>query len=151
MALVNPRKEQRMKIVLAVDGSKYTKKALAFLVTHETLAGPEDEIFVLNVQLPVPARVKRILGAGEALAYHRDEANKVLDPIKRFLDRHALVYRAAWVTGSPVSEIVRATQREGAHMLVMGTHGHGLLGRALMGSIAQRVIAECDIPVLLVK
>jgi nucleotide-binding universal stress UspA family protein len=33
----------------------------------------------------------------------------------------------------------------------MFTHGHGLLGRALMGSIAQRVIADCDIPVLLVK
>ena len=36
-------------------------------------------------------------------------------------------------------------------MVVMGTHGHGLLGRALMGSIAQRVITDCDVPVLLVK
>jgi nucleotide-binding universal stress UspA family protein len=33
----------------------------------------------------------------------------------------------------------------------MGTHGHGMLGRALMGSVAQNVISECDIPVLLVK
>ena len=140
-----------MKIVFAADGSKYTKKALAFLVTHETIAGPEDEIFVLNVQVAVPARVKRMLGAGEVAAYHRDEANKVLDPIKRFLDRHALHYRSAWVVGSPADEIVRATQREHAHLLVMGTHGHGLLGRALMGSIAQRVIVDCDIPVLLVK
>ena len=140
-----------MKIVLAADGSKYTKKALAFLVTHESMAGPEDEIFVLNVQVPMPARVKRMLGSGEVLAYQREEAGKVLDPITKFLDRHALKYRRAWVVGSAADEIVRATQREGAHLLVMGTHGHGLLGRALMGSIAQRVIADCDIPVLLVK
>ena len=140
-----------MKIVFAADGSKYTKKALAFLVTHESMAGPEDEIFVLNVQSTMPSRVKRMLGSAEVLAYQREEANKVLDPIKKFLARHALKYRSAWVVGSPAEEIVRATQREGAHLLVMGTHGHGLLGRALMGSIAQRVIADCDIPVLLVK
>ena len=140
-----------MKIVFAADGSSYTKKALAFLVTHESMAGPEDEIFVLNVQMTMPARVKRMLGSAEVLDYQREEAAKVLDPIKKFLDRHALKCRTAWVAGNPAEEIVRATQRERAHMLVMGTHGHGLLGRALMGSIAQRVIADCDIPVLLVK
>ena len=31
-----------MRIVLAADGSPYTKKALAFLMTHESLAGPDD-------------------------------------------------------------------------------------------------------------
>ena len=140
-----------MKIVLAADGSKYTKKALAFLVTHESMAGPEDEIFVLNVQGTMPPRVKRMLGSGEVLAYQGEEAAKVLKPITRFLDRHKLKHRSAWVVGNPAEEIVRATQREDAHLLVMGTHGHGLLGRALMGSIAQRVIVDCDIPVLLVK
>ena len=52
-----------MKIVFAADGSSYTKKALAFLVTHESMAGPEDEIFVLNVQMAMPARVKRMMGS----------------------------------------------------------------------------------------
>ena len=36
-------------------------------------------------------------------------------------------------------------------MIVMGTHGHGVIGRALMGSVAQNVVSECDMPVLLVK
>ena len=140
-----------MKILLAADGSKFTKKALAFLVTHESLAGAEDELFVLNVQVPVPGRVKSMLGSTEVAAYHEEEANKVLDPIKRFLDRHGLPYRCAGVVGLPVAEILKAAKREKSHLLVMGTHGHGLLGRALMGSIAQRVVADCDIPVLLVK
>ena len=100
-----------MKIVFAADGSKYTKKALTFLVTHESMAGPEDEIFALNLQATMPSRVKRMLGSAEVLAY----------------------------------------QREGAHMLVMGTHSHSLMGRALMGSVAYRVIADCDVPVILVK
>ena len=106
---------------------------------------------MLNVQSPLPARIKRIVGAGEIAAYHGEEAAKVLNPIKRFLDRHGVPHRCEWLLGSPVAEIVRVSKREGAHLLVMGTHGHGLIGRALMGSIAQRVVAECDIPVLLVK
>jgi nucleotide-binding universal stress UspA family protein len=36
-------------------------------------------------------------------------------------------------------------------MIVMGTRGHGLLGRAVMGSVAQRVLIDAEVPVLLVK
>ena len=140
-----------MKVLLAADGSKFTKKALAFLVTHESLAGAEGELVVLHVQPPVPPRVKRMVGAATVTAYHRDEAKKVLDPIERFLKRHKMRFSTSWVVGSPPVEIVRAAQRNKAHLIVMGTHGHGLIGRALMGSVAQRVVADCDIPVLLVK
>jgi len=140
-----------MKILLAADGSKFTKKALAFLATHENLAGPNDELVVLHVQSPVPPRVKTMLGAGIVNDYHRDEAQKVLDPIGRFLKRHNVAFKTSWVVGSPSQEVLRAAQREKAHMIVMGTHGHGLIGRALMGSVAQRVVADSDIPVLLVK
>jgi hypothetical protein len=45
-----------MKILFAADGSKYTKKALAFLVNHEDLAGAEGEVAVLNLQAPVLAQ-----------------------------------------------------------------------------------------------
>jgi len=140
-----------MKLLLAADGSKFTKKALAFLVTHEGLAGPDGELVVLHVQPPMPPRVKTMVGAAAIHDYQREEAEKVLTPIERFLKRHDITFRTAWAVGSPAEEIVRAAKREKAHLIVMGTHGHGLLGRALMGSVAQKVVAECEIPVLLVK
>ncbi|HWP12235.1 MAG TPA: universal stress protein [Ramlibacter sp.] len=140
-----------MKILLAVDGSEYSKKAAAFLVTHERLAGPEDELVVLHVQSAVPPRVKTMLGASAIRAYHEEEAAKVLGPLDRFLKRHKLNFRTMWVVGSPALEVVRVAKQQKAHMIVMGTHGHGVLGRALMGSVAQKVVSDCDIPVLLVK
>jgi nucleotide-binding universal stress UspA family protein len=140
-----------MRALLAADGSKYTKKALAFLVNHESLVNAKDQLYVLNVQLPVPGRVKSLLGSAEVAAYHREEGEKVLDPIKKFLDRHGLNYRCVSVVGHPVEEILKAATKEKSHMIVMGTRGHGLMGRALMGSIAQRVVSDSDIPVLLVK
>ena len=140
-----------MKILFAADGSKYTKKALAFLVNHDELAGEEGEVVVLNVQAPVPGRVKSMLGAANVAAYHDEESQKVLAPIERFLTRHKIAFKMLAVVGPPTAEILRAAKKEKAHLVVMGTHGHGLLSRALMGSVAQRVIAESDIPVLLVK
>lgn len=140
-----------MKVLLAADGSKYTKKALAFLVNHESFVNSNDELFVLNVQVQVPGRVRSMLGSAEVAAYHREEGDKVLDPIKKFLDKHALNYRYASVMGHPVEEILKAAEKEMSQLIVMGTRGHGLIGRTLIGSIAQRVLSDCNIPVLLVK
>ena len=50
-----------------------------------------------------------------------------------------------------VKEIVDAANSEQVDLILMGTHGRDLVGRALMGSVAQRVIADSDIPALLVK
>ena len=140
-----------MKILLAADGSEYTKKALAFLVTHEGLCGPDDELFVLNVQPLVPPRVTTMVGGDVVNDYYREEAREVLDPIEQFLKRHELRFRTAMVVGSPTKELLAAATREKAQLIVMGTHGRGLVGRALMGSVAQRVVADCEVPVLLVK
>lgn len=140
-----------MKILFAADGSQYTKKALAFLVTHDSLAGPDGEVVVLNVQAPVPGRVKTMLGSAEVAAYHAEESQKVLAAIERFLKRHKIAFKTLAAVGSPTAEILRTAKREKAHMIVMGTHGHGILGRAVMGSVAQRVVTDADVPVLLVK
>ena len=140
-----------MKIVLAVDGSKCTKKALAFLVTHENLAGEGDEVLVLNVQPALPPRVRSAVGAQVATEYQTEEAEKVLKPISRFLDKHSVTYRTEWVVGQPAEQVLRAVKKFKAHIVVMGTHGHGLLGRAVMGSVAQKVVTESEVPVLLVK
>ena len=140
-----------MKILFPADGSKFSKKALAFLVTHEALSGEGTEIVVLNVQPPVPPRVRSMVGADDVEGYHREEAEKVLRPIERFLQRQGVTFRTTWVVGNVAKEVVKAIKKEKAHMVIMGTHGHGLIGRALMGSVAQNVVTECDIPVLLVK
>jgi nucleotide-binding universal stress UspA family protein len=140
-----------MKIVFAADGSKYTKKALAFLVTHETLCGPGDELIVLNIQAQMPPRVRTMVGADAVAGYHEEEARKVLGPIERFLNRHDVPFTMVWSVGAPGEEIVRVARKRKADMIVMGTHGHGVLGRALLGSVAQRVITDSEVPVLLVK
>ncbi len=140
-----------MNILLAADGSTYTKKALAFLVNHVSLLNEADHLHVLHVQLAMPPRVKSVAGKDMVMDYHEKEAEKVLQPIRKFLDRHGTNYKADWIIGNPAIDIVATAKSEKVHMIVMGTHGHGVIGRILMGSVAQRVVSHCDIPVLLVR
>lgn len=140
-----------MKVLLAADGSKFTKKALKFLTMNEGLLDADGELVVLHVQDAISSHIRNKLGLAEIEAYQRKQADKVLKPIQQFLDKHAVRYRCSWVVGSAANEIIRAAKREQVQMIVMGAHGHGLLARALMGSVAQRVMADCDIPVLMVK
>ena len=140
-----------MKILFAADGSTFTKKALTFLVKNKNLLGPGDELVVLHVQDAISAQIDRKLGSAEVTAYQAKQADVVLNPIQKFLDKHAVNYRCIWVAGAAASQIIEASKRERVQMIVMGSHGHGLLSRMFMGSVAQRVLADSEIPTLLVK
>lgn len=50
-----------MKILLAVDGSPYTKKMLAYLTTHELFSQGNDYT-VLTVQPVLPPRARAAVG-----------------------------------------------------------------------------------------
>ncbi|GHG11620.1 hypothetical protein GCM10017783_24950 [Deinococcus piscis] len=47
--------------------------------------------------------------------------------------------------------VVRVREEEQAKMLVMSTHGRGGVRRALLGSVAENIMRQVRVPVLLVK
>ena len=58
---------------------------------------------------------------------------------------------AVLASGSPCEEIVAAAEREGADLIAMATHGHGLLADIVHGSVANEVRHRTMVPVLLVR
>jgi len=55
------------------------------------------------------------------------------------------------VRGNPVEEILKYTEEKNCDLIVMGTHGHGTLADAMMGSTARRVLRRAKKPVLVVR
>jgi len=53
--------------------------------------------------------------------------------------------------GDPVEQILGQAKKGGYDLIVMGTHGHGFLFSAFIGSTAQRMIQKSDIPVMVVR
>jgi nucleotide-binding universal stress UspA family protein len=53
--------------------------------------------------------------------------------------------------GSPPAEIVRYAADNDIDLVVMGTHGRGVVGHAVLGSVAERVVRTAPCPVLTVR
>jgi hypothetical protein len=70
-----------MKILLAVDGSPYTKKMLAYMTTHEELTAGTHAYSAITVQSALPPRPRRPAGKETVDAYYAEESAKVLDPV----------------------------------------------------------------------
>jgi nucleotide-binding universal stress UspA family protein len=50
--------------------------------------------------------------------------------------------------GRTAEEICKAAKEVGADLIVMGTHGRGLVGRTLLGSVAEAVLRRAPVPVM---
>lgn len=53
--------------------------------------------------------------------------------------------------GKPSAEIIRYAAENGVDMIVLGTHGKGMLDQALFGSTTERVVRRSPCPVLTVR
>jgi nucleotide-binding universal stress UspA family protein len=140
-----------MKILLAVDGSQYTKKMLAYLVTHIEIFSASNEFVLINVQAAIPPRARSVVGKETVEKYYSEEAEKVLTPVAKFLLRHGINAKSGWKTGHAGEQISKACTTGGFDLLLMGSHGHGTLANMVMGSVATQVLANCSVPVLLVR
>ena len=140
-----------MKILLAVDGSSYTKKMLAYLATHLEMFSGDHEFTALTVQGALPPRPRAAVGKEVVDSYYAEEAAKVLDPVVKFLDRHDLKVRSQSKVGNAGETIAKTAESGKYDLVIMGSRGHGALGSLVMGSVATRVLANCQTPVLLVR
>jgi nucleotide-binding universal stress UspA family protein len=141
-----------MKILIAVDGSPYTQQALAYLAAHRSTFVEGHQLVVLHVSSALPSNVKRHVTKDVVEGYYSEEGEKIVGPVKAFFAQHGVNdYAVEHREGHAAEEIVAAAKELGAELIVMGTRGHGAIGRALVGSVATSVISDSDIAVMLVK
>ena len=53
--------------------------------------------------------------------------------------------------GNPAEKITAVAGEEKYDLVIMGTHGHGKLEEAFVGSVAREVIRRCPVPVMVVR
>ena len=141
-----------MKILLAVDGSPFTKKMLAYLAAHEELvAAGRHDYTALTVQAALPPRARAALSKDMVDEYYAEESAKVLEPVSKFLAQSGITVNARAEVG-PAGEVIAKMAEEGKFdLIIMGTHGHGSLGKLVMGSVSTQVLANCSVPVMLIR
>lgn len=112
-----------------------------------------SKVCLLHVAAPAPAFVG--WEPGPDVVRHqratdlRDEHRK-LQEMAETLRKRGVETQALLVQGPTVETILERAGKVEADLIVMGSHGHGALYRALLGSISEGVIRAATCPVLIV-
>jgi nucleotide-binding universal stress UspA family protein len=141
-----------MHIVLPVDGSIYTTRAAQVLVEQVRWYRETPRITLFTVALPIGTPLARAqLSKATLDDYYRDVSAQALAPAEKLLRESGLAFTSRHAVGDPAEQIVAEVQRLQPDLLVMGTHGHSALKGFVMGSVASKVVAATQVPVLLVR
>ncbi|MCW3149025.1 universal stress protein [Stutzerimonas stutzeri] len=140
-------------ILVAFDGSENSKRALQYVIDFVRETSLSPQVHVLNVQHEpiiygeyVTASLIEDLNAGLMA-----QAQEVLDEAAASLKAAGITHETHAVLGNVAEQINDAVKRLGCDTVVMGTRGLGSFTGLVLGSVANRVIHEVSVPVLLVK
>jgi nucleotide-binding universal stress UspA family protein len=140
-----------MKILVAVDGSPFTKRMLAYLAAHDEWLGARHEYTVLNAVPAVPPRAAAVIDRNTLQSYYDEESAKVFEPIRAFFAQQKIAAEFVSKVG-PAADVIAETATQGKYdLLILGSHGHGTLTNLVMGSVATKVLAHCGTPALLIR
>jgi nucleotide-binding universal stress UspA family protein len=136
---------------MPVDGSPHSDAALRFVASRQFPKAQHPQIDLLNVQLPLPPRAGRAVGADIERSWHEAESRKILKPAVATLQQGNLDPAHFYRIGNPGVEIADWAERHDIDLIVMGSHGRSGRFNVLIGSVANKVLAESRTPVLLLR
>ena len=138
-----------MRILVAVDGSKPSLKAVQLLIEHSDWYRTAPEVELVTIHLPVPpvGRVPR----AQLERYYREEGEGRLAAAKKKLDAAGIAYHARVLVGRVAETLVKHAKVRRCDLIYIGTRGLSEVGAALIGSTATKVLHISETPVLLVR
>lgn len=140
------------KLLLPVDGSEASLRAVERLLTLRDWYREPPEINLLNVQHVLHRDVSQFISAEDMKGYYHDEGLKELAAARERLDRAGVAYRHHVVIGDLAAETIAHFAREhGMGQILMCTHGRSAVADLVLGSVAKGVLQHTDVPVTLVR
>jgi nucleotide-binding universal stress UspA family protein len=142
-----------MKILLAVDGSKHSLRAVKCLIEHAEWYREKPLVELVNVHLPVPKirGMGAVIGASRLRRYYDREGRTALSKARKLLDAAGIKYSPRMLVGAVAESIVREARLARCDLIMIGTRGMSAAANLLLGSCANRVVNLSSVPVLLVK
>ena len=141
-----------MKILLPVDGSSCSLRAVDQLIDLIDCLREIPEIHVLHVHPPIPiGRVQAHVGKETLHADYLEESQQHLLAAQQKLDAAGRFHTTHIHVGQPAEVIAKVAGELACDLIVIGTHGRGPVAGMVMGSVASRVLHLAACPVLFVK
>ncbi|XP_015055509.1 universal stress protein A-like protein isoform X2 [Solanum pennellii] len=148
------------KILVAVDESEESSYALSWCIEN-ILTGNSNDTLILLYSVPPRAVYSTLDGSGylfssDILAtmerYSTGVAQCVMKKAKRACEAlNGVKVETIVEHGDARDVICQAAEKLQVDMLVMGSHGYGVIKRAFLGSVSNHCAQNVKCPVLIVK
>lgn len=135
-------------ILVAVDGTALADEAARWAVELLGLDHRWELVRVVSPHGPATDALSRldppVVDAAELEAAQRDAEQATLD----LAERPGITGEVRVETGPAGPTVCDVATGLGAHLVVVGRHGRGPLGRAVLGSVSAHVVAHAPCSVL---
>ena len=157
------RGEHPFRVLFAYDGSTSAEAALQ--VAQQLTFPPRTEVFAMTVVEPLPGELPDwLLQAGRSpetlemiAAWQREtEADKrrAHDRLAEFMSRQRAPFNRAEVlavAGGTAEQIINVAESRRIDLVVVGSHGKGMLQRTFLGSTSDKVLRHAPCSVLIAR
>jgi nucleotide-binding universal stress UspA family protein len=153
------------KILVAIDGSEISDKALNFALNLGQTVNAEIEVLTVTQNLILPwvgvpelrlgVSHPRMTGPGYLSDYYADQKKYSREIVEKAVKKAEQDYPELKVSkkiasGYPANEIVEEAQN-GFDLVVVGSRGHGFIDELILGSVSKKVVDISSVSVLVVK
>jgi nucleotide-binding universal stress UspA family protein len=140
--------EDIKKILIATDGSEYTKEAVSQGLHLAKVLGAEvTALYVIDqtsfVSFPIDSSIVSVYSLLE------NEGKRAVEEVKKDGEQLGVKVATIVAEGSPTRKIVEMAAN--MDLVVIGTLGRSALSKLFMGSVAERVTRYAPCPVLVVR
>lgn len=145
------------KILIPLDGSKVGEAAIPVIEELVNKLKPELKVEVTLIGVVTTTTYWVVAGeASVAVLYTEKELEVIKRDVSEYLEKageglrsKSAIVKTMVKVGNAAEEIDKAAQQINADLIAMSTHGRSGVERVLLGSVAERVLREAPVPVLL--
>ena len=140
-------------ILVALDGSECSRKALDMAVRLAKEQGARCTVCTVVDVVRAAASMTFATGdlVNQWIATLNEDARRIeSEAIAKYADSGVAIETKV-LEGYPSSSLLDVAKNENADLIVMGSHGRTGLKRLWLGSVAESVVQEATIPILIVR
>ena len=135
------------KIILPTDGSEYSSREI---LRASKLLADDGEVIVLSVATELrKTAFQRSKDIDKVNMESIEEAEQYVKEMKDAFD-DSINVRTKVVVGFPAESINQVAKEEGTDLIIIASSGKSGLHRFVIGSVAEKVLKDSEIDVLLV-
>lgn len=133
------------KIIIAYDFSSGSRPAIIKGLKLARFFGAQ--VIILHVIDTEIADIYKHILSSELTA----EIEKAIREDLSALDQEHLEHSIIVTAGKPAQVIAKMAEQQNANLVVIGSHGHNIVSRVLLGSTSESILKHCPVPVYVAR